>query len=137
MVMNNVLKKITMLVMGISTAGCSWFSFSSNVDPRNFREYYKSSLITQYTKEEAVNLPPYDDLGIVEGMDCQISEEYATPKEGVARKLMLENAADSGANAVIIGKCIKVENTLSCISEYTCYAQAIRIHDDKSESEHH
>ncbi len=108
---------------------CSWFSFSSNVDPKNFKEYYKSSLITQYSKKEATSLPSYEDLGLVEGLDCQVSEEYPTPKEAIAKKIMLENAADLGANAVILGKCVKIENTLTCISEYTCYGQAIKLKD--------
>lgn len=84
-------------------------------------------MITEYSKNDIANLPPYEDLGLVDGIDCQINEDYATPKEALAKKIMLEKAADLGANAVVTSKCIKVENTLTCISEYTCYGQAIKI----------
>lgn len=111
----------------VCLTGCSWFSFSTNVDPENFTEYYKSSLVKQYHKEDLQTLENYEDLGPVEGISCQAAPEEAEPKEKLAMKYMLESAYDIGANAVVTGKCIELEATLHCIKEYTCYGQALKV----------
>lgn len=108
-------------------SGCSWFFFSSNIDPDNFTEYYRAAGIEQYTKADLDKFDSYEDLGDIEGISCQATEKDAEPVEALARRYLLESAADLGANAVIMGKCIELENTLHCLKEYTCYARALKV----------
>lgn len=105
---------------------CSWFSFSSNIDPKNFKEYYKSSLVKPYSKEEFFKLESYTDLGLVEGISCKMTDEEPEPNENLAFRVLLEKAYEIGADGVVVGKCVHLENTLDCLSEYTCYGQAIK-----------
>lgn len=111
--------------------GCGVINFSSNIDPSNFKEYYKSSLVKLYSKDELVNLEQYDDLGAVEGIDCQINSLFPMPKESVAKKNMLEQSYDLGANAVIFDKCVSISDTLNCEHEISCFGRALKLNDDK------
>lgn len=113
--------------MSIAVVGCSWFTFSTNIDPQNFTEYYKASLVKQYSKEDLQSIEDYEDLGTVDGISCQVSEEEPTPSEKLAQRDLLEKSYDLGANAIIMGKCIELEATLHCIREYTCYGQALKV----------
>lgn len=107
-------------------SGCTWFSFSTNVDPENFREYFKASGVSEITRAQMASLDAYDDLGMVESSDCMETEDDAAPSKGVAMKTLLEQASDKGADAVAGAKCVTVTDTLKCKEEITCYAQAIK-----------
>ena len=119
--------KLFFIIPVLCLSGCSWFSFSSNIDPDNFTEYYRAAGIEQYTKADLDKFDSYEDLGDIEGISCQVTEKDAEPVEALARRYLLESAADLGANAVIMGKCIELENTLHCLKEYTCYARALKV----------
>jgi RcsF protein len=112
-------------------SSCGTFVFSSNVDPRNFREHFRSSLVDEYSNEDMASFSSYEILGLVEGIDCQVNELYPVPREGTARRQMLEKASDLGATGVASVKCVRVEATEACIAEYTCYAQAVKVLDQK------
>ncbi len=119
------------LFTSLFLCSCGSFVFSSNVDPRNFKEHFRSSLVEEYSNEDMVSFPSYEILGLVEGVDCQVNELYPVPKEGTARRHMLEKASDIGATGVTSVKCVRVESTEACIAEYTCYAQAVKVNDQK------
>ena len=119
-------KVLPCMISASLLGGCSWFSFSTNVDPENFREYFKASGVTEISRAEMASLADYDDLGMVEASDCMATEEDAAPSKGNAMKSLLENASDKGADAVAGARCVTVTDTLQCKEEITCYAQAIK-----------
>ncbi len=87
-----------------------------------------------YTPEQMVSSSSYEDLGMVEGSDCQVNDLYPPPREGVARKEMLEKAADLGATGVSSVKCVLIHETEACTAEYACYATAIRMEEDSQDT---
>ncbi len=106
---------------------CGSFVFNTNVDPQNFKDHFRSSMMEEYSSAQLLEFDSYEDLGLVEGLDCQVNSMYPVPKEALARKQMLEKAADLGATGVSGIKCVYVEKTEACEAEYTCYAQAIKV----------
>ncbi|MBQ8708056.1 MAG: hypothetical protein IJ523_08210 [Succinivibrionaceae bacterium] len=117
---------LPLLLSSFFLCSCGSFSFSTNVDPDNFRQHFRSSLVDEYSSADLAAMTSYEDLGLVEGLDCQVNDLYPTPKEGVARKQMLEKAYDLGATGVASVKCVYLEATEACSAEYTCYAQAVK-----------
>ncbi|MCR5084362.1 MAG: exopolysaccharide biosynthesis protein [Succinivibrionaceae bacterium] len=107
-------------------AGCGNYTFHSNLDPGNFKEYYKASYARETTLEELGNTP-YTSLGLVEGLSCQERERDYIANERDARTELRKAAADRGANALVFGKCVRLTGTPACRISVTCYGEALRV----------
>lgn len=121
------MKYAILLLLGLS-AGCSNYSFHSNLDKKNFTEYFKPSSVRLVEKSDLDDLN-YLILGTVEGNSCQEDANQAPPSMGEARTSARERAADMSGNALLISKCIELGKTPGCVASVTCYGQAIKISD--------
>lgn len=110
---------------------CSNFEFSTNLDPSNFKEYFKPSYVNEYSEAELAKIPNRS-LGTVSGLSCQIKEQDAIANEADARTDARVKAVDKGANAIVFGKCVRLENTPACLVSITCYADALVV-DEKQQ----
>ncbi|MGN0901958.1 MAG: Rcs stress response system protein RcsF [Succinivibrio sp.] len=117
------------LLFALCAAGCSNFEFKTNIDPSNFKEYFKPSAVEEVTDEELATKPSRS-LGVVSGLSCQEDENKPVATEADARTKARLAAVDKGANAVRFGKCVHLENTKSCRVSITCFADALVV-DDK------
>ncbi len=120
--------KFSLLTVGccLLLSACGSFEFKTNLDPSNFREYYKPSQVTEMT-EAQIEEYDYHSFGSVEGLSCQITERDAIATEERARTNAKLKAVDAGANAIVFGKCVKLQNTPACLVSVTCYADAIKL----------
>ncbi|SHH76801.1 Rcs stress response system protein RcsF [Ferrimonas marina] len=103
-------------------AGCSSdYSFSSNLDPKNFETYFAPGQV-QLVEHIPSNA---ERLGLVEGYSCQASSRDPIPQTADARTELRKAAAELGANAVRIQHCAELEpNTDGCLASIACYGEA-------------
>lgn len=125
---SNLLTKSLLGAGVLLLASCSNFEFKTNVDPSNFKEYFKPSYATEVTEDELEKVPNRS-LGLVEGVSCQIKDTDAIATEADARTKARIKAYDLGANAIKFGKCVRLENTPACLVSVTCYADALVVDD--------
>ncbi len=111
-------------------AGCENFTFTSNLDPDNFTEYYKPSMVETVTEDELQNVR-HKSLGMVTGLACQAKERDYIATEADARTDAKVKAADMGADAIKMGRCVRLENTPACKVSITCYAEAYSLGESK------
>ena len=123
---SNLLTKALLAASVLVLTSCSNFEFKTNVDPSNFKEYFKPS----YASEDLEKVPNRS-LGLVEGVSCQIKDTDAIATETDARTKARIKAADLGANAIKFGKCVRLTNTPACLVSVTCYADALVVDDSK------
>lgn len=112
--------------VALAVSACSNFQFSSNLDKKNFVEYFKPSQVTVYEKGELPALE-YKVLGAVEGSSCQteINDRPADIKE--ARTNARINAAALNANGIVFQSCLSFESDQTCISNIICYGRALAV----------
>ncbi len=120
--------KYMFILAALFLSACSNYEFKSNLNPSNFKEYFKPSKVTEYSEEELANTPNRS-LGVVNGFSCQISESDDAATEVKARTDARLKAVDLGANAIKFGKCVKLTNTPACKVSVTCYADALVVND--------
>lgn len=108
----------------LSLSACGNFQFSSNLDKKNFDEYFKPSKVTVYEKNELPDLE-YDVLGAVEGSSCQVEKNDPPADIREARTNARIHAAELNANGIVFQSCISFEQDKSCISNIICYARAL------------
>lgn len=118
------------LVAAVLLSACSNVSFESNLNPQNFKEYYKPASVDDYTQEEIAK-HRYHSLGMVSGIACQEKESDFIARESEARTAARIKAADMGANGIVFGKCVRLEKTQACNVSVTCYGEAFIV-DDKT-----
>jgi RcsF protein len=108
----------------LAVSACSNFQFSSNLDKKNFVEYFKPSQVTVYEKSDLRALE-YKVLGAVEGSSCQaeINDRPADIKE--ARTNARINAAALKANGIVFQSCLSFEQDQACITNIICYGRAL------------
>lgn len=119
-------KSLSVALSALLFCACSGFEVKTNLDPSNFKEYFKPSYAQEVTDEQLEALPNRS-LGIVEGLSCQIKDTDHIATESEARTQARVKAADLGANAIKFGKCVHLKNTPACIVSVTCYADALVI----------
>lgn len=108
-------------------SGCESVSFSTNLDPQNFKDYYKPSMVELLSRED-LNDHVYKSLGAVHGLSCQENDLQMPANEADARTDLKIKAADMGANALVVDKCVRVEHEDGvCKVSVTCYGQALVI----------
>jgi len=107
-------------------SGCSNYQFNSNLDKKNFDEYFKPSQVTIYNKAELADLK-YEILGSVDGSSCQqeVNDIPANVKE--ARTTARINAANMHANGIIFQTCLSFIQDNICVSNIICYGQALKV----------
>ena len=127
---SNLLTKALLVSSVLVLSSCSNFEFKTNVDPSNFKEYFKPSYASEVSEEDLEKVPNRS-LGLVEGVSCQIKDTDAIATETDARTKARIKAADLGANAIKFGKCVRLTNTPACLVSVTCYADALVVDDSK------
>ena len=125
---SNLLTKSLLASSVLVLTSCSNFEFKTNVDPSNFKEYFKPSYVSEVTEAELETMPNRS-LGLVEGVSCQIKDTDEIATEADARTKARIKAVDLGANAIKFGKCVHLTNTPVCLVSVTCYADALVVDD--------
>lgn len=108
------------------SACASDYSFNSNLDSEAINDYFKASDVILY---EGDTLPKghYELKGLVEGESCQADTNGAPASLADARTEARRNAADKGANGIIIKQCVIFEEAAQgCISRALCVGQAVK-----------
>ncbi|MGL5046105.1 MAG: Rcs stress response system protein RcsF [Shewanella sp.] len=108
------------------SACASDYSFNSNLDGEAINDYFKASDVMLYERD---NLPKghYELKGLVQGESCQADTNAAPASLADARTEARRNAADKGANGIIIKQCVIFEEaTQGCISRALCVGQAVK-----------
>ena len=122
--------KYMFVLAALFLSACSNYEFKSNLNPSNFKEYFKPSGVTEYSEEELAGVPNRS-LGVVSGLSCQIKDSDDVATEVKARTDARLKAVDLGANAIEFGKCVTLTNTPACKVSVTCYADALVVNDRK------
>ncbi|GLS82697.1 Rcs stress response system protein RcsF [Paraferrimonas haliotis] len=131
--MTSVPKLISALAL-LSLSGCAGYTFNTNLDADNFKEYYKAGEVQVY-KDDSEAPKNHVVLGLVEGTSCQDNDDLPPSNEADARTDMRRAAADLNANGVISHTCIQ-QSSNSCLTETICYGQAIYSEYDDSDLPH-
>lgn len=108
------------------SACASEYSFNSNLDSDAINDYFKASDVTLY---EADQTPAghYELKGLVQGESCQAQANDVPASIADARTEARRNAADKGANGIMIKQCVIVEEAAQgCVSRALCVGQAIK-----------
>lgn len=113
-------------------SACSSYQFSSNLDKKNFEEYFKPSQVAIYSKADLKKLD-YQLIGAVEGSSCQEKANQRPADIKEARTKARINAADINANGIVFQSCINFESDNVCLSNIICYGQAIAVSIDEDE----
>ena len=119
-------RSILLVCTVLSLSACSNFQFSSNLDKKNFDDYFKPSQVTIYEKSDLLELE-YIVLGAVEGSSCQIEENDPPADIREARTRARIHAAELNANGIVFQSCINFEPDKSCISNIICYGRALDV----------
>ncbi|MFT5559379.1 MAG: RcsF protein [Psychromonas sp.] len=109
----------------LSTA-CTNLDFSSNLDKKNFDDYFKPSRVTVYEKSQLQSLD-YKFIAAVDGSSCQQQEKDRPADIKEARTNARINAAEMNANGIVFQNCLTFERDASCISNIICYGRAINV----------
>jgi RcsF protein len=117
-------------VLALAIAGCSGYSFHTNLDPSNFADYYKPSG-AKVVEESDLEGVAYKVKGEVTGLSCQAKDQDPVATAARARTSARIKAVDMGANAVRFTKCVRLENTPACLVSYTCYGDALIVQEGK------
>ncbi|WP_299787773.1 Rcs stress response system protein RcsF [uncultured Shewanella sp.] len=103
------------------------YQFNTNLDGEAINEYFKASDVTVY-EGNTEPVVPYETIGLVEGETCQEGANDAPASISEARTLARRAAADKGANAILIKKCMVFEEQgQGCFSRAVCIGQAIKM----------
>ena len=122
--------KFSYLLAATLLTGCSGYSFPTNLDKENFTEYFKPGSVALVDKAQLAELD-YQILGTVEGVSCQEDNSQPVPVIGDARTEARTRTADLGGNALLISKCIELQQTPGCQASITCYGQALKVAEPK------
>lgn len=121
--------KFLLICAALLLNACSGYSFHTNLDPSNFKEYYKPSGVT-VVDDEALANKPYKNKGLVTGLSCQARTSDPVVTVAEARTDAKIKAVDLNANAIRFKKCVRLENTPACVVSWSCYADALIINED-------
>lgn len=108
------------------SACASDYSFNSNLDGEAINDYFKASDVPLY---EGDTLPKghYELKGLVQGESCQADVNSVPASLADARTEARRNAADKGANGIIIKQCVMLDEAAQgCISRALCVGQAVK-----------
>lgn len=118
--------KPLILMMPLLAAGCANYAFNTNLDKKNFDDYFKPGRVEIYQQTQLAELD-YLYLGTVEGQSCQENAQQPLPKVAEARTEARNRVADMGGNGVSFDRCSELENTPACLRQIVCYGQALKV----------
>lgn len=135
-------KKITFILFSVITiitliTGCNSRYVSTNVDRKNFDEYFSAAEVKIYSSEQSI-IDHYQFIDIVEGQDCQVKPHHAAPDEVNARTQARRQAFEKHANGVVFTGCAllppeklaqlnRSSDAQQCHAIVICYAKAFAI----------
>lgn len=108
---------------------CANYTFDSNISVDNVKNMFKSQRVKKYTNSELYNYV-YVDLGTVEGLSCQLTEDDLEASEYAAKQDAIQLVAKKGGNGIVYSSCITLENSPSCVTSVSCYARAVIVKKD-------
>jgi len=115
-------------------SGCSSnYSISTNLDKKNFQQYFAPTSVKIYQSEQEFNAA-YQFIGLVEGQDCQAKAHLAAPDEVIARTHARAQAYKQNANAIIFTGCGLITDDKSskqCLATLVCYGKAYVVNAEK------
>ena len=120
------MNRLFIIIFIAFASGCSQYQFTSNLDKKNFDEYFKPSQVTIYEKSELSNLQ-YTTIGAVDGGSCQVEEKDLPANIKEARTNARINAANMQANGIVFQTCLNFEPDNFCVSNIICYGQALNV----------
>ena len=125
-------KAITLLAGILVITGCAKISsYSTNLDSKNFTEYFSLGEVTPYKSEK--EFPGnFQMLAGVEGDDCQEKAHMAVADPAIARAKARRKAFQLGANAIVFSGCANVK-TKQCVTSTICYGKAYLVEKSASE----
>ena len=122
------MKSMSLVVIGLLLTGCTGsYTFHSNLDKQNFKEYFKAGDVKVFRDGE-LPMSAYQALGLVTGEACQTSKNDKVASKEDARTEARKAAADLGANGIIIRGCATLnESNSQCLSHVLCSGQAVSL----------
>lgn len=131
----NTLKFIAcsaLISLVVLTSSCAEINnVSTNLDRKNFEEYFAPTKVTIYEDEKDFLDNHYEYAGLVEGQDCQLKEHHAAPDPIRARTQARSKAHELGANAIVFSNCAVIDQSTlsnsSCLSTVICYGSAYKV----------
>ncbi|QSX38328.1 Rcs stress response system protein RcsF [Shewanella sedimentimangrovi] len=106
--------------------GCAGYQFNSNLDGKAIKDYFKAGDV-QLFEGDARPTVRYEVIGLVEGHACQAQPQDVPVTLADARTHARRQAADQGANGLIIRQCTLItEPSPGCVTSAMCVGQAIR-----------
>ena len=121
-----MLRFIIISFTALLMTACSVVNFSSNLDKKNFDDYFKPSRVTVYEKSQLQGLD-YKFIAAVDGSSCQQEEKDRPADIKEARTNARINAAEMQANGIVFQSCLNFKRDASCISNIICYGRAINL----------
>jgi RcsF protein len=129
--------RVFIIVLITLLIGCSANNVSTNLDKKNFSDYFSAGNVEIYKNEKEINAR-YQFIGSVEGQDCQAKSHHAVPDEITARTQARRQAFDKKANGIVFSQCAlisqeqlaQLNNTndaQQCFAIVICYAKAYAI----------
>ncbi|GLX80183.1 exopolysaccharide biosynthesis protein [Thalassotalea insulae] len=121
---------IVIIITSLLLSACAQhYSVSTNLDKKNFTEYFSPAKVKIYPNEQAFNAK-YHYLAAVEGESCQTDSRHEPANEVTARTNTRRNAFELGANAIIFTGCTLIDSAESdkqCITTRVCYGKAYQV----------
>jgi len=106
-------------------SSCSNYTFTSNLDQENIKDYFAPSSVTIY--ENDTQLPTIKQyISAVEGESCQIENNDPPANKIEARTQARKKAFKLKANAVVFSNCTQTQ-TKQCTQLVICYAKAYQV----------
>lgn len=121
-----MLRFIIISFSALLITACSNVNFSSNLDKKNFDNYFKPSQVTVYEKSQLQSLD-YQFIAAVDGSSCQQEEKDRPADIKEARTNARIKAAEMNANGIVFQSCLSFEQDASCVSNIICYGRAINV----------
>ncbi|MBW8190444.1 hypothetical protein K0504_05290 [Neiella marina] len=119
------MNKILVIVLSVLVTACAGdYDVSTNLDPQNFKNYFKPSEVVVYSEQ---TLPENAKrAGAVSGLSCQATPHDVPASNADARTDARIKSANLGANALIIDVCETESDTREpqCVELITCYGRA-------------
>ncbi len=127
------MKHLIIIIAMVVTSSCAQhYSFSSNMDKKNFHNYFSPGKVKIYQNEQMFTRK-YHYIGGVEGESCQTNAHHEPANEITARTNARRNAFELGANAIIFTGCTLIDSAASdkqCITTRVCYGKAYQLEQE-------
>ncbi|MGL4476397.1 MAG: Rcs stress response system protein RcsF [Shewanella sp.] len=123
------MRNITLLAASlVLLSGCAGdYSFQSNLSGKAIDDYFKAGDVTLYTRDQAPN-GLFERVKMVAGESCQLEANSPPATMAEARTELRRQAADVGANGVMLNNCVTFTNEAEgCVSRIQCLGQAIKV----------